>query len=415
MIDMPTCPDRHLEQQGPEGDGSVPHRREIPPPSFTSMTTNRFQPFAVERFLSETEHGVRFNFSESGVHPMSYAELFSLARIDTEALFATLVDYPQVNGFESLRQNIASLYPGANTDNILVTVGATEANTLIAATLLERGDNVVRLRPTYEQLAGNAHNLGFEVRTVDLIESRDWAIDVDGLESAVDGSTRIIHVVNPNNPTGRVLSEADRAALAGVAERHGAWIVADEVYIGTERDSDEPTASFWGTGERVIAVSSMSKAYGLPGLRLGWLAAPEALIPRLWRRHEYASISATMLSMKLAEYALAPATRVKLTARARRLIRHGFETFVEALHEHPGVFSVVPPQASAMSFVEFDLPVSSDELSARLLAEEDVLVIPGSKFGLERHFRFSSALPDEHLRAGLTRFNGLVGRVLAGR
>lgn len=379
------------------------------------MTNSRFQPFAVEQFLSETEHGVRFNFSESGVHPMSYAELFSLAQVDTEALFATLVDYPQVNGFESLRRNISAMYPGANSDNVMVTVGATEANTLIAATLLEQGDNVVRFRPTYVQLAGNASNLGFEVRTVDMVGSREWAIDVNALEAAVDGRTRIIHVVNPNNPTGRVLSDADRGALMRVAEQHGAWIVADEVYIGTERGTDEPTASFWGTGERVIAVNSMSKAYGLPGLRLGWLTAPEELIAGFWRRHEYASISATMMSMKLAEYALAPETRVKLTSRARNLIRRGFETLVEALNEHSGVFSVVPPEASAMSFVKFDLPVSSDELSARLLAEEDVLVIPGSKFGLERHFRFSSALPDDHLRAGLARFNDLVGRILAGR
>lgn len=294
-------------------------------------------------------------------------------------------------------------------------MGATEANTLIAATLLEHGDNVVRFRPTYEQLAGNASNLGFEVRTVDMVESREWAIDVEALEAAVDDSTRIIHVVNPNNPTGRVLSEVDRAALTRVAEQHGAWIVADEVYIGTERGTDEPTASFWGTGERVIVVNSMSKAYGLPGLRLGWLTAPEELIAGFWRRHEYASISATMMSMKLAEHALAPEAREKLTARARGLIRRGFETLVEALSEHSGVFSVVPPEASAMSFVKFDLPVSSGELSARLLAEEDVLVIPGSKFGLERHFRFSSALPDDHLRAGLARFNELVGRILAGR
>ncbi|MFT4605809.1 MAG: aspartate/methionine/tyrosine aminotransferase [Rhodothermales bacterium] len=378
------------------------------------MTISPFQPFAVEHFLSETEHGVHFNFSESGVYPMSYAELFSLAQIDTEALFATLVDYPQVNGTESLRENISAMYSEASPDNVLVTVGATEANTLVAATLLEPGDNVVRFRPTYGQLAGNAINLGFEVRTVDMVESRGWAIDVDSLEAAVDDHTRIIHVVNPNNPTGRVLSKADRAVIARMAERHGAWVVADEVYVGTERGTDEPTATFWGTGERVIVINSMSKAYGLPGLRLGWLTAPKETISRFWRRHEYASISATMMSMKLAEQALEPTTRVKLTARARSLIRRGFDTFEEALGEHSGVFSVVPPEASAMSFVKFDLPLSSDELSARLLAEEDVLIIPGSKFGLEQHLRFSSALPNDHLVAGLAKFNNLVGRILAG-
>ncbi|WP_439107750.1 aminotransferase class I/II-fold pyridoxal phosphate-dependent enzyme [Congregibacter sp.] len=373
-----------------------------------------FQAFAVEQYLSETEHGVHYNFSESGVHPMTYAELFELANINRDSLFATLVDYPQVNGSQVLRERIAALYSQAQADNVMVTVGATEANTLVAATLLEPGDNVIRFSPTYEQLAGNAHNLGFEVRTVDMLSSEDWAIDGSGLAAAVDDRTRIIHIVNPNNPTGRVLSASDRELIITAARRVGAWIVADEVYCGTERNTDEPTPSFWGGYERVIAINSMSKAYGLPGLRLGWLVAPESLIPALWRRHEYASITATMMSMELATAALAPRARDAITARARGLIRRGFETLQEQLSFHPGVFSVVPPQASAMSFVKFDLPVSSDVFAARLLAEEDVLLIPGSRFGVEEHFRFSSALPDEHLRAGLARMNALTGRILKG-
>ncbi|MDA8962144.1 aminotransferase class I/II-fold pyridoxal phosphate-dependent enzyme [Congregibacter sp.] len=371
-----------------------------------------FQAFAVEQYLSETEHGVHYNFSESGVHPMSYAELIELADIDQEALLANLVDYPQVNGDQALRERIAALYSNAHAENVLVTVGATEANTLVGATLLEPGDNVIRFSPTYEQLAGNAHNLGFEVRTVDMLEARGWAIDAQGLEAAVDQQTRIIHVVNPNNPTGRILSAADRELIITAAKSVGAWIVADEVYCGTERHSDEPTASFWSDYGRVIAINSMSKAYGLPGLRLGWLVAPESLIPALWRRHEYASITASMMSMKLACAALAPAARDAITARARGLIRRGFETLQEGLKVHPGVYSVVPPEASAMSFVRFNLPLSSDDLAARLLAEEGVLVIPGSRFGVEQHFRFSSALPDDHLREGLARINNLTARIL---
>jgi aspartate/methionine/tyrosine aminotransferase len=373
-----------------------------------------FHPFAVEQFLSEMEHGVRFNFSESGVHPMSYAALFAMAQIDTEALFETLVDYPQVNGFDLLRARIAALYDGATPENILVTVGASEANTLVATTLLEPGDNIVVFRPTYEQMAGNARNLGVEVRTVDLIEAEGWAIDQDALATAVDDRTKIIHVVNPNNPTGCVLSDTDRTAIIAAAERVGAWIVADEVYSGTERATDTATPSFWGQSERVIAINSMSKAYGLPGLRLGWLAAPADLIPAFWRRHEYATISASMMSMKLAEYALAPVTRAKLTERARGLIRRGFDTLTEALAEHPGVFSVIPPQASAMSFVRFDLPLGSEAFAGRLLKDQDVLVIPGARFGRDGYFRFSSALPEAHLRDGLDRLNAATADILKG-
>ncbi|MCG8412733.1 MAG: aminotransferase class I/II-fold pyridoxal phosphate-dependent enzyme, partial [Pseudomonadales bacterium] len=374
------------------------------------MASRKFQPFAVEQFLSENEHAVRYNFSESGVHPLSYQELFELAQIDTDELFSQLVDYPQVNGFQSLREVIAARYPGATADNILVTVGASEANTLIAATLLETGDNLVRFIPTYEQLSGNAHNLGFEVRDVALSETNQWEIDPDQLAATIDVDTCILHVVNPNNPTGKILSPAERATIISAAENSDAWLVADEVYIGTERNSDEPTSSFWGATDRTIIINSMSKAYGLPGLRLGWMVAPQAIVTECWRRHEYASIAASRLSMRLAEYALRSPASEKLQARARRLIRRGFETLVSKLNENPGVFSVVPPQASAMSFVKFDLPVSSDEFAMRLLKEEDVLVIPGSKFGMGKYFRFSSALEEKHLVEGLDRFNLVVGR-----
>ena len=373
-----------------------------------------FQPFAIEQYMSENEHSVKYHFAESGVHPLTFAELFDLAEVDTPSLFATLVDYPQVNGLKSLREKIAGLYTEATAENVLVTIGASEANTLVAATLLQPGDNMIRFRPTYEQLSGNAVNLGFEVRTVDMMESEAWALDTDSLRQQTDKDTRIIHVVNPNNPTGRILTSKDRQALVSAAAGVGAWIVADEVYAGTELNSDTPTPSFWGEYERVIAINSMSKAYGLPGLRLGWMVGPAEVIEACWRRHEYAAIAATIFSMKLADYALTETAREKLRARARTLIRRGFDTFTAALNSHPGVFSVVAPQASAMSFPRFDLPISSEDLARRLLKEENVLVIPGTKFGVESHFRFSSALLEEHLQAGLSRFNSVIAKVMVG-
>lgn len=376
------------------------------------MVSENFLPFKVEQFLSDMEHGVVYNFSESGVHPMSLKGLVDLAEIDLDQLLATMIDYPQVNGKQSLRETIAGFYPGASSDGVMVTVGATEANTLVANTVLGAGENVVCFRPTYEQISGNAVNRGNEVRWVNLVEANGWGIDAEALDRAVDDKTRIIHVVNPNNPTGRVLSDIDRAHIIAAANRVGAWIVVDEVYAGTEREGDIETPSFWGSTDRVLVVNSMSKAYGSPGLRLGWLVGPEDIIQECWRRHEYASIAASMLSMELADKALAEPARSKLKARARRLIRTGFDVLTQELARHQGVFSVVPPQASAMSFVRFNLPIASEELSLRLLREKDVLVIPGSRFGVENHFRFSSALPEDHLREGLARLNDLTGDIL---
>lgn len=379
------------------------------------MKHTAYQPFKVEQYLSELEHGVVYNFSESGVHPMSLQGLVDLAQIDTKTFMATMIDYPQVNGKQSLRDTIAGFYPGVTSDGVIITTGATEANTLVVNTLLRPGDNVVCFRPTYEQVSGNARNRGNEVRWVDLIEAEGWGIDTDALDAAVDDKTRIIHVVNPNNPTGCIMSMDDRARVIAAADRVGAWIVADEVYAGTEREGDTETPSFWGTYDKVLIVNSMSKAYGLPGLRLGWLVGPEDIIAQSWRRHEYASISASMLSMELADHALAEPARSKLKARARKLIRTGFDVLTEELGRHQGVFDVVAPQASAMSFVRFNLPIGSEEFAMRLLREKDLLIIPGSCFGVESHFRFSSALPEDHLRIGLGHLNDLTHEILEGR
>jgi len=371
-----------------------------------------FHPFAVEQFLSENEQGVDYNFSESGVEPVRLGELLELAGLQPDALNDVSFHYPQVNGELPLRQRIADLYDGADADHVLVTVGASEANGLIAATVLEAGDEVVAMAPTYLQFAGNAQNRGVEVKPVPLIEDAGWALDVDRLTAAIGPATKVVSVVNPHNPTGSILSEEAMSAIIEAADSVGAWILADEVYAGAERSRNQPTPSFWGRYERTIAVNSMSKAYGLPGLRCGWVVAPPTMIDALWRRHEYATISATMLSNKLAAIALEPTVRAQLIARTRRLIRDGFDLLGDRLAHHPGVFSVVPPEASAMSFVRYDLPVASRDLALRLRSEQSVLVIPGDCFGMEHHFRVSSALPPDYLGAGLDRLNDLVGTML---
>ncbi|MEM7172111.1 MAG: aminotransferase class I/II-fold pyridoxal phosphate-dependent enzyme [Pseudomonadota bacterium] len=370
-----------------------------------------FHPFQVEQFLSEYEQLAELNFSESGVHPLTLGELLELTGLTVEQLQATELNYPEVNGTQRLRETIAGLYDSANAENVLVTIGASEANHLAASCLLEPGDEVIALQPTYQQLPGNALNLGISVKTVPLQEEKGWRLDQDGLATAASDKTKLIHLVNPNNPTGHILDSDERAAVIAVAAQRGAWIVADEVYAGTERGGNQATTSFWGDYDRVVAINSMSKAYGLPGLRLGWAVAPTDLVQAFWRRHEYAAISATMLGNRLAEAALQPEARAKITARARHLIRRGFDSLREGLTVHDGVFSVVPPQASAMSFVRYNLPIGSMEFSQRLLSEKGTLVIPGACFGLENHFRFSSALPDDYLREGLDRLNQLVADI----
>ncbi|MDE0743300.1 MAG: aminotransferase class I/II-fold pyridoxal phosphate-dependent enzyme [Woeseiaceae bacterium] len=370
-----------------------------------------FHQFKIESYLTEHEKNVAYNYSESGVHPLKLGDFLELAGKDLNELANIEMDYPNVRGKIELREKIAALYPNAKISNILTTIGASEANYLTAETLLKPGDEMVALQPAYLQLPGNALNNGITLKTVELIENQNWALNTEQLMATVNASTKIISVINPHNPTGHILEQAEMDAIIKAASSVGAWIVADEVYAGTERGDTKPTRSFWGQYDRVIAINSMSKAYGMPGLRIGWIVAPEELIPEFQLRHEYTTISSTMLGNELANIALDPEVRPKLTQRARELINFGFDTLTDMLSVHGDTYKVVPPQASAMCVVRYDLPIDSLAFVDRLVHEKSTLVVPGSCFGLDQHFRCSSALPETYLREGLHNINELVSDI----
>ena len=366
------------------------------------MPVHTFHPFELERWLSDFEQTVKFNLSESGIHPLTLRELIGDAD-KLDALLATPLNYPQVNGADELRARIAALYEGASIDNVLVTVGAAEAN-YIAIQTLAKGSVAVML-PNYLQVWGAARNMGVAVRGFRLRASRGWALDLDTLDESVDHTTSVISVCNPNNPTGYILTRQEMDAIVRTASRVGAWIMTDEVYAGAERQAGVATPSFWGLYDKVVAVNSLSKAYGLPGLRVGWLVAPVGVVSSLWRHHEYTTIAATMLSNKLATLALSTQVRPRLLSRSRQYVRHGYFVVESWLQRHKGVLSCTPPQAAAMAFVRYDLDMESAMLVDRLRREWSILVVPGAFAGAERHLRISFGLPESYLRGGLGRIS----------
>lgn len=367
----------------------------------------RFQPFELERIMSKWENVVEYNISESGVHPITIHELVD-DPAEIEKLLTTEINYPQANGTVELRERIAALYPGATPDNVLVTVGCIEANFIALQTLLSPGEEMVVMLPNYMQIWGVGHNLGLRVKSFHLREENGWAADLDELNDAVSAQTKLIAICNPNNPTGHILTPAEMDGVVAAAERVGAWLLADEVYSGAERLTDTQTPSFWGRYDKVLAMGSMSKAYGLPGLRVGWVVAPAETADDMWARHEYITISTTMLSNKLATIALSPEVRPRLLQRTRDYIRRGFPILDSWLESHEGTFSLVPPQAAAIAFPRYHVEIGSVDLVKRLIHEKGVLIAPGEHFGVDNHLRISYGLPPEYLQAALDRIHELI-------
>lgn len=374
-----------------------------------------FTPFELEEWQSRWETSVAFNLADSGVAAVRLGELLAGegGALPDEAELARLLDldlhYPPVAGTTLLRERIAE-WIGATPENVLVTVGASEANAIVTSTLVDPDDEVVVMEPGYRQIRGIAHNAGAHVRSFPLDPRRGWRPDLEALAGAVTDRTKLVAVTNPNNPVGTVLAEAEMDAVVAAARRSGAWLLADEVYRGTERLTDDLTPTFWGRYERTISVGSLSKAFGLPGLRLGWLVAPPEIVDATWRRHEYATIATGMLSMRLAELALEPAMLDRLLARTRGYVRDGYARLAAWIAANADLLAIVPPDATALGFVRYHLDLPSVDVAHALRREADVLVAPGSVFGVEHHLRIAHGLEPAMIDEAFDR----AGRVLRG-
>jgi aspartate/methionine/tyrosine aminotransferase len=375
----------------------------------------KIETFEMERWQSQWENVVEYNLAESGVDPLTVGDLLGgddgIRDLGRQQLL-----YNQGNGTPELRDTISALYPGATRDNVLVTHGTCEANYLAVWNLVEPGDEVVMMLPNYMQIRGLARGFGARVIPFHLREENGWAPDLDELNRAVSSRTRLIAVCNPNNPTGSVLSESAMDEIVAAARRAGCWLVADEVYQGAER-SGRTTPSFWGRYEKVIVNNGLSKAYGLPGLRIGWTVAPADLIFQLWSYKDYTTIAAGVLSDLLARRALEPAMRAGILERTRSILRRNYPLLEEWLGGHGDDFAVVPPAAGAIAYLRYRHAINSSELMERCIREQSLLIVPGDHFGMDGFIRLNYGVPAEHLRTGLARLDqtlGTLGKAASG-
>jgi len=364
--------------------------------------------FEMERMQSTWENVVDYNLSESGVHPLNLKELLTPAEL--EALTEVELGYTQTNGTIGLREGIARLYPGAGLDQVLATAGSSEANFLLMWSLIDPGDEVVFELPNYMQMWGLLHAFGAEVKPFRLRESLGWQPDLDELKKLVTPKTKLIVLTNPNNPTGAVLDPEAMRGIVDIAAGVGAWILSDEVYRGAEL-TDDMTPSFWGLYEKTVVVNGLSKAYGLPGLRVGWIVGPEGLVKTTWPYHDYTTISPSALSDKLASIVLAPETRERVLRRTRAILKANFPVLERWLADRAGQFDFIPPRAGAICFARYSFKINSTEFVERLIREKSVLLVPGDHFETDGYLRFGYGPEKGYLLRALGRVDETLKKI----
>lgn len=378
----------------------------------------KIEPFALERWMTTYETRVQYDIAESGIFPLTANDLLDLVpaaeRDPTlQRLLNLRLGYSEARGSLELRRALAETYANGSPDNILVTTGAIEANFLLFNLLLNPGDHVIAPYPAYQQLYSVPRALGCDLSLWLIRPETGFRYDVDDLERLVQRQTRLIVVNSPHNPTGAVLSAEDLAGVYEIARSVGAVVLSDEAYRWLTIPGGECLAPpAFDLGPAGISVGTLSKPFGLPGLRIGWLAAPPDIVARCWGMRDYVTLSPARLSDALA--ILAIRYRDRIIARNQAIITANLAAANAWIARHAGLLSWVPPRGGLLALLHYELDIPSLELANRLAEEYSVMLAPGSAFGLEHYLRIGIGQDPPVFATALERVGACLADLQAG-
>jgi len=344
----------------------------------------RIADFALERYFARWEFAVRHVLCASDVEPLSLVEALALADDDARRRWETLgLGYTESAGLPALRGEIAGLYPTLGADDVLTFAGAEEGVFIAMHALLTAGDHAVVVWPAYQSLFEIARSIGASITFVPL-DPRDWSLDVDAVAAAMRPNTRVIVVNFPHSPTGAQLAPVQFARLVAIAELHGAHLFSDEVYRFLEHDR-APLPPAASASPRGISLGVMSKAFGMAGVRIGWLATTDAALrARLAALRDYTTICNSAPSEILALIGLR--ARAPLIDRAHQVLTSNL-ALLDEFFDRSSRFTWVRPRAGSVCFpalVDGDI----ERFAAELVERAGVLLLPSSQFGMAgNHFR----------------------------
>ncbi|NPV69346.1 MAG: aminotransferase class I/II-fold pyridoxal phosphate-dependent enzyme [Firmicutes bacterium] len=373
----------------------------------------RPRPFGVERWFGKYEFTTGLNIAESCIKPLTVDEIRQITGRDLAAETAGMpLGYTECNGNPALRRAIAALYPGLSEDSVMVTNGAIEANYLAFAAQLEPGDGVIAVYPAYQQLHEIPASLGASIKKWPMRRENGWAPDLDELKELVDDRTRLIVLNFPHNPTGFAPEPEFIRDVCRFAAERGIAVHSDEVYRGLRLDGGEPSPSALEFLPEATVVGSTSKAFGLSGARIGWVVGTPGVVRRCLEHRDYVSICPPVWSEVVAQVVLE--NRDRVLARNRRLALENSGILEEWAKENVDIIGLVPPLEGVVCFPWLKFPASSEEFCSSLVEAEDVLLVPGSRFDTEGHFRIGFGYATEKLAEGLRRLTRFTRRY-AGR
>jgi len=363
----------------------------------------KIKEFGVEIWMNAYETKCAYNLAETCVESLTLEQLLEMAG-KKDSIIAELLPmkltYGAIEGSDRLRNNVAALYTQQSKDNVIITHGAIGANALVYETLVEPGDHVISVAPTYQQHYSIPESYGADVSILKLREENAFLPDLEALRALVRPNTKVIAINNPNNPTGALMDQAMLEQIVTIARSVGAYLLSDEVYRGIDQHGDGSTVSIADLYEKGISTASMSKAFSLAGLRLGWIVGPADLIHSVSIHRDYNTISVGMLNDHFACIALE--NKDKILARNQAITRTNLEYLDQWVAQEPKV-SYVKPKSGTTALLKFDIDLPSRDLCVQLLDSKGVMFTPGSALDIEGYVRIGYANNLSVLKEGLAK------------
>lgn len=349
------------------------------------MTIN---PFLLERYFADYEFKVKYLLSSSDCESLSMAEVLQMASPDSLKLWNDLkLGYTESQGHPRLREEISKLYNHISSGTVL-TAAPEELIFIAMHAMLKAEDHVIALTPGYQSLSEIAHSIGCPVTHWDLKDgAKGWELDLDELERCLMPQTRMIVINFPHNPSGFLPTRVELDRIIEMARKHGVWIFSDEMYRMLEPEAGQRLPAVCDIYEKGISLSGLSKAYSLPGLRLGWLATQEAPLINRWTEiHDYTTICSSAPGEILGIVALQ--NKEKILLANLEIIAANTATLEYFFSERPDLFAWHRPLAGSVAFPEWKGESQVEDFCQVVLERQGVMVVPGSLFGSKgNHFR----------------------------
>ncbi len=369
----------------------------------------QIEPFKVEIWMNEWETQCTYNLAETCVASITVEELLALtggSADDLSSLLQMKLTYGDIEGSPRLRTAIANLYANQCIEDITVTHGTIAANMLVHKAIVEPGDHVLSIVPTYQQHYSIPKSIQADVTTLALREEDGFLPNLEALKASVKSNTKLIAFTNPNNPTGALIERPMLEDMVDIADSVGAYLLCDEVYRGTAQVGDGMSPSIVDLYAKGISTAGMSKVFSLAGLRVGWVIAPQEVREQVLIHRDYDTISVGMINDHFAAIALEHADKV--LARSHEITRGNLALLEAWIAKEPKV-SWVKPRAGTTAMLKLNIPVTAREFCIDLVTKTGVMLTPGDAFDMEGYARIGFANDTQTLTEGLAALSEYLG------